>query len=65
LAKPRSFVDRHIIVQQEKILRTEILFQNLKDYSLGMFKESAIILDMIQWSFFTKSAATTAMFTSV
>jgi hypothetical protein len=29
-----------------------------------MFKESAIILDVIQWSFLTKSA-TAAMFTSV
>jgi hypothetical protein len=31
---------------------------------LGMFKDSAIILDVIRWSFFTKSA-TAAMFTSV
>jgi hypothetical protein len=30
-----------------------------------MFKHSAIILDAIQQSFFTKSAATAAMFTSV
>jgi hypothetical protein len=29
-----------------------------------MFKDSAIILDVIQWSFLTKSA-TAAMFTSV
>jgi len=29
-----------------------------------MFKDSAIILDVIQWSFFTKSA-TAAMFPSV
>jgi hypothetical protein len=31
---------------------------------LGMFKDSAIILDVIRWSFLTKSA-TAAMFTSV
>jgi len=31
---------------------------------LGMFKDSAVILDVIQWSFLTKSA-TAAMFTSV
>jgi len=31
---------------------------------LGMFKDSAIILDAIQWSFLTKSA-TAAMFTAV
>jgi hypothetical protein len=31
---------------------------------LGMFKDSAIILDAIRWSFLTKSA-TAAMFTSV
>jgi len=31
---------------------------------LGMFKDSAIILDAIQWSFLTKSA-TAAMFSSV
>jgi hypothetical protein len=39
--------------------------QNPKNYSLlGMFKDSAIILDAIRWSRLTKSA-TTAMFTSV
>jgi hypothetical protein len=32
---------------------------------LGMFKDSAIILDSIRWSYLTKSAATAAMFTSV
>jgi hypothetical protein len=30
-----------------------------------MFKDSVIILDVIQWSFLNKSAATAAMFTSV
>ena len=39
----------------------QFLFQNLKNYSLGVFRDSANILDMIQWSFFTKSAAA-AMF---
>ena len=42
----------------------QFLFQNLKNYSLGVFKDSANILDAIRWSFFTKSAAA-AMFTSV
>jgi hypothetical protein len=49
------------IVQQDKISRAEILFQNPKNYSLGMFKNSAIILDAIRRSFLTKSAATAAM----
>jgi hypothetical protein len=47
-------VGGRIIVQQEKISRAV----------LRMFKDSAIILDMIQRSFLTKSGAV-AMFTSV
>jgi len=43
---------------------SQILFQNQKNYSLGMFKDSAFILDVIRQSFLTKSA-TAAMFTSV
>ena len=40
------------------------LFQNPKNYSLLMFKDSALILDVIRWSFLTNSATAT-MFTSV
>ena len=43
---------------------SQILFQNLKNYSFGDVKDSAIILDAIRQSFFTKSA-TAAMFTLV
>jgi hypothetical protein len=42
----------------------QILFQNPKNCSLGMFKDSAIILDAIRRPFLNKSA-TAAMFTSV
>jgi hypothetical protein len=35
LAITCSFVGGRIIVQQEKISRAEIVFQNLKNYSLG------------------------------
>jgi hypothetical protein len=48
-----------------KISRVENLFQNPKnDIFLGIFKDSAIILDAILRSFLTKSA-TAAMFPSV
>jgi hypothetical protein len=43
---------------------SQILFQNLRTTVLGMFKNSAIILDANQQSFLTNSA-TAAMFTSV
>jgi hypothetical protein len=43
---------------------SQILVQNPKNYSLGMFKDSAIILSAIRRSFLTKSA-TAAVFTSV
>jgi hypothetical protein len=64
LANTCSFVGGRIILQQEKISRAEILFQNPKNYILGMFKDSAIILDAIRRSFLTNSATTAAMFTS-
>jgi hypothetical protein len=53
------------IAQQEIIARAKILFQNPNNCSLGMFKDSTIILDAIRLSLFNKSAATSAMFTSV
>jgi hypothetical protein len=53
----------------EQNMHTTFSFPNLVSESkeravLGMFKDSAIILDAIRWSFLTKSA-TAAMFTSV
>jgi hypothetical protein len=50
-------------MQQEKISKAEILFQDPKNYSLGMYKAS-IILDAIRRPFLTK-LATVAVFTSV
>jgi hypothetical protein len=41
---------------------SQILFQNPKNYSLGDVQGSAIILNVIRWTFLTKSA-TAAMFT--
>jgi hypothetical protein len=43
---------------------SQILFQNQRTTVLGMFKDSAIILDAIRWSFLTNSA-TAGMFTLV
>jgi hypothetical protein len=43
---------------------SQILFQNQRTTVLGMFKDSAIILDAIRWSFSTISAAA-GMFTLV
>jgi hypothetical protein len=48
LANTCSFVGERIIVQQEKTSRAQILFQN---YSLRIFKYSAIILDAIRGHF--------------
>jgi len=43
---------------------SQIIFQNQRTTVLGMFKDSAVILDAIRWSFLTKSA-TAGMFTLV
>jgi hypothetical protein len=59
----QKFSNTRIIVQQQKISRAEILFQNPKNYSLGDSEDSATILDVIRRLFLTKSAATAAVFT--
>jgi hypothetical protein len=65
---PTQLLGWRIIVQQQqqqqKLLRAEILFQIPKNYSLEYVQNSAIILDAFRLSFFTKSAATAAIFTS-
>jgi hypothetical protein len=65
LANTCSFVEGRNIVQQKKSPEQKSSFRIRKTTILGMFKDSAIILDAIRRSFLTKSAATAAMFTLV
>jgi hypothetical protein len=68
LAKTCSFVGGRIIVQQEKSREQKSSFRIRRTTFLGMFKDSAIILDAIRRSFLNKSAAAAAaaaMFTLV
>jgi hypothetical protein len=55
----------HYHAKRKKSLEQKSSFRIRRTTVLGMFKDSAIILDIIRWSFFTKSSATAAMFTSV
>jgi hypothetical protein len=58
------FVGGRIILQQKKSRERKSSFR-IRRTTLWDFKDSTIIIDAIRWSFFTKSAATAAMFTSV
>jgi hypothetical protein len=58
LTDTRSFVGGRIIVQQQNSREQKNSFRVRRTTVLGMFKDSAIILDAIRPSFFTKSSAT-------